>query len=125
MRSPRPSRITTGSLTHLIFKETVALQMLDVQLLTQDGGNCSDLMELSSGILRMIRFLMFKVELMERTRTLLFTQLMENSINSGILCMSINGRVNLRKVSSMKDLVSMLKEISMSKQNCQVEDILI
>jgi len=41
-RSPRPSRTTTGSLTHLTSNPTVAPQTSDAPLPTQDGGRCSD-----------------------------------------------------------------------------------
>jgi hypothetical protein len=43
MKSPRQSRTTTGSLTHLISKATETLPTLDVPLPTQDGGNSSDI----------------------------------------------------------------------------------
>jgi hypothetical protein len=45
MRFPRPSRTTTGSHTHLISNQTVVQPISDVLQPTQDGGNCSDLME--------------------------------------------------------------------------------
>jgi len=47
MRSQRQSRTTTGSHIHLISKETVTPPTLDALLLTQDGGNYGDVMELS------------------------------------------------------------------------------
>jgi hypothetical protein len=46
MRSPRPSRITTGRATHLTFKEMEDLPISDVPLPTQDGGNSSDTKDL-------------------------------------------------------------------------------
>jgi len=124
MRSLRQSKIITGSHILLISKEMEDLQMLDAQELIQDGGNYLDLMELSLEILRMIKFLMFKGVLMEKTRTSLSTMLMENSINNGISCTLTNGKVSPRKVSLMRDSVFTLKEISMLSLNCQVEDIL-
>jgi hypothetical protein len=39
----KPSRTTTGNHTHLTSNQTVAQATSDVQLLTQDGGNCSDM----------------------------------------------------------------------------------
>jgi hypothetical protein len=42
MRSPRPSRTTTGRATHLIYNLTEAQATSDVPLPIQDGGNCSD-----------------------------------------------------------------------------------
>jgi hypothetical protein len=43
MRSQRPSRITTGSLTHLTSNQMVVQAISDVQLPTQDGGNSSNM----------------------------------------------------------------------------------
>jgi hypothetical protein len=45
MVSLRPLRTTTGSHTHLISNQTVVQPISDVLQPTQDGGNCSDLME--------------------------------------------------------------------------------
>jgi len=42
MKSQRPSRTTTGDLTHLISQETEDQPMLDAPLPTQDGGKSSD-----------------------------------------------------------------------------------
>jgi hypothetical protein len=56
MRSPRPSKTTTGSHTHLKSKETVDHLMQDALVLIQDGGNSSDLMEPSLETSRTIRF---------------------------------------------------------------------
>jgi hypothetical protein len=47
MKNQRPSRTTTGSLTHLTSKAMVDQATLDVPLPTQDGGKCSDTKELS------------------------------------------------------------------------------
>jgi hypothetical protein len=69
MKSPRLSRVNSGSLTHLIFKETEPQPILDAQILTQDGGNCSNLMELSLETSRSIKCWMSQVELMEKTET--------------------------------------------------------
>jgi hypothetical protein len=66
MRFPRPSRITTGSHTHLISKETVDHPTLDVPTPTQDGGNSSSKKEHSSETSRTLRFLTFKELLMLR-----------------------------------------------------------
>jgi hypothetical protein len=58
MEFPRPSRITTGNLTLLTFKETEDHQTSDVLLPTQDGGKCSDLMDktLSTKKERLLKF---------------------------------------------------------------------
>jgi hypothetical protein len=77
MRSQRQSRITTGSLIHLKSKATAALQMLDALVPTQDGGNYSELMDLSLETSRTIKYWMSKVELMERIRTSCGTKLTE------------------------------------------------
>jgi len=42
MKSPRLSRTTTGSHTHLISNQMVDLQTSDVLQPTQDGGNSSN-----------------------------------------------------------------------------------
>jgi hypothetical protein len=42
MRSPRPSRTTTGSLTLSISNRTEDHPISDAQLPTQDGGKCLD-----------------------------------------------------------------------------------
>jgi hypothetical protein len=77
MRSQRQSRITTGSLIHLKSKAMVALQMPDALVLTLDGGNYSDLMELSLETSKTIKYWMSKVELTERIRTSCGTLLTE------------------------------------------------
>jgi len=43
MKFQRPSRTTTGDLTHLTYKATVDLPMLDAQQPTLDGGRSSDM----------------------------------------------------------------------------------
>jgi hypothetical protein len=95
---PRPSGITTGSHTHLTSKATVEALTSDVLLPTQDGGNCSDLMEHSLETSRTIKFWMYQEAKMLRTEISLFTKLMERSTNNGTSCMLTNGRVSLRKV---------------------------
>jgi len=112
MKFQRQLRTTTGNLTHLIFKVMEDHQTSDVLLPTQDGGKCGELTELSLETLKIKKSWMYQVELMERTETLLFIQLMEESINNGTLYTLMNGRVNLKKVSSILDLVYMLKETS-------------
>ena len=76
MRSPRLSRITNGSHTHLTFKETEPLPMSDAQLLTLDGGRCSDMRIISSGT-KKVRYSISKEMLMLKTETSLFTKLPE------------------------------------------------
>jgi hypothetical protein len=114
MRFQRPSRTTTGRATHLISKETVDLPTQDVLLPTQDGGNCSELKELSLETSRMIKYWKFKEELTVRTRTSDSSKPTVESANNGTSCTLMNGRVNLKKVNSMKDSDSSLKEISTS-----------
>jgi hypothetical protein len=55
MESLRPSETTTGSPTLSTSKVTEDLPTSDAQLPTQDGGNYSDSMELSSGTSKTIR----------------------------------------------------------------------
>jgi len=125
MRFQRPLRTTTGNPTHLTFKEMEDQAMLDVQPLIQDGGNYGDLTALSLETSRTTRYSMFKVVLTENKRTLWSTMPTERSINNGTLCTLMNGRVNLKKVNSMKDLVCMSKEISTLSLSFQPNAILI
>jgi hypothetical protein len=125
MKSPRLSRVNNGSHIHLISKEMVDQPMLDVQLQTADGGNSLRRKVPSSEISRMLRYLMFKVELMESKRISLFIQLMEESINNGTLSTLMNGRVNQSRENSMKSSAFTLKETSTLCLNCQATDILI
>jgi hypothetical protein len=125
MKSPRLSRVNSGSHTHLISKEMEDQQMLDVQLQIADGGNSSRRKEHSSEISRMLRYLMSKVELMENKRTSKFIQLMEESTNSGILSTLMNGRVSQSRENSMKSSAFTLKETSTLCLNCQAIDISI
>jgi hypothetical protein len=68
MKSPRPSKTTNGSHTHLTSKEMEHQQMLDVPQPTQDGGNFSDTkMHLSKMIKE--RLLRFKEMLMLNKET--------------------------------------------------------
>jgi hypothetical protein len=113
MKSPRLSRITTGNPTHLTFKETEVQPTSDAQPLTLDGGNFSDLMELSLETSRIVKYLTFKEVLTVRIRISLFILLMEKSINSGILSILMNGRESHKKESSTIGSDSTLKEISM------------
>jgi hypothetical protein len=52
MRFPRPSRTTTGSLTHLISRSTVEATISDALPLTQDGGNSSEDKELKLSMIK-------------------------------------------------------------------------
>jgi hypothetical protein len=98
MRSLRPSRTTTGRATLLTSNLMEVQATSDVLLPTQDGGNCSDLMEHSLETSRTIKFWMYQEAKMLRIETSLFTKLMERSTNNGTSCMLTNGRVSLRKV---------------------------
>jgi len=69
MESLRPSRTTTGSLTHLIFNQMVDQPISDAQLPTQDGGNSSD-MKVDSLSMRKERLWKFKTkELIQMLKT--------------------------------------------------------
>jgi hypothetical protein len=109
--SLRPSRITTGNLTHLTSNPTVDQPTSDVLLPTQDGGNSSDTRELSLST-KEERFLTSVETLTKRTETLRSTTRMVDSTNNGTLFTLMNGRVNQRKENSMKITDSMSKEIS-------------
>jgi len=124
MKSQRPSRITTGSLTHLTFSQTEDQAMSDAQLPTQDGGNSSSTKVLQLSM-REERSLRFKAMSIKRTETLESTLKRMESTSNGTSCTLTNGRVNLKRVSSMRNSVFMLKEISMLFLNCQITDILI
>ena len=123
MRFLRPSRTTTGSLTHLTSKEMEVRTMLDAQPLTQDGGNCSD-MKIISLRTRKEKCLTFKVTLMLKTETSSCTLHTEESTKCGMLSMLMNGRESQERVSSTKTLVFTLKDLSMLSLLCHKEDIL-
>jgi len=110
-RSPRPSRTTTGSLTHSTSNPTVAPQTSDAPLPTQDGGRCSDWRELTSQT-REERFWKSKEVLMLRTETLVLTLCKTKSTNNGISSMLMNGRENQLRANLTKDSAYMLKETS-------------
>jgi hypothetical protein len=86
MKSPRLSRITTGSHIPLISNLMVAQTTLDAQPLTQDGGKCSDtkVPQLST---RKERFWKFKEELTKKTETLVSILNPTKSTNNGTLFM--------------------------------------
>jgi len=101
MRFQRPSRITTGSLTLLIFKETELLPTLDAQQLTQDGGSSSNIKML---LLSMRKAKSWKSQemLILKTETSKLDPSMEESTSNGILSMLMNGRVSQEKENLMK-----------------------
>jgi len=114
MKSPRLSRITTGSLTHLTSNPTVDQATSDALLPTQDGGRCSDMtIQLQPLITREERSLKLLEESMLRTEILVSIPRTTRSTNNGISSMLTNGRVNQLRDNSMRDLDSMLKETSM------------
>jgi len=76
MRSQRPSRTTTGSLTHLTSNPTEGLLISDVPQPTQDGGNCSDIIATSLKT-KKERFWISQETLMLKTETSLFMPNME------------------------------------------------
>ena len=70
-KCPRPSRTTTGSLTHLTSKEMVDQLTSDVPLQIQDGGNNSNskLDTLSTRKVRLLRSKTKTSTLMPKTET--------------------------------------------------------
>jgi hypothetical protein len=79
----RPSRTTTGSLTHLISNPMEDQATSDALLQTQDGGNYSDKMEHSLQTLRTRRLLQFQVVLTMKTEISWLKIRMERFINNG------------------------------------------
>jgi len=96
MKSPRPSRITTGNLTHLTSKATEDLQTSDVLPLTQDGGNSSNT-KIPLSPMKKERFWKFKEILMQKTETSLLETKELQSTNNGTLFMLMNGKESQRK----------------------------
>jgi hypothetical protein len=125
MKSPRLFSICTGR-TMLLKSNPMEDQAMfeSPQVSTQDGGNSSDQTVLSSLMIKE-RSSMFKVLLMLKTETLLFTPNMERSTNNGILSTLINTQKSQRRVSSTKTSVSMLKDHSTLSQKWDKTDILI
>jgi hypothetical protein len=121
MKSQRPSRTTTGNLTHLISKATVEALTLGALLLTQDGGRCSDLKVAMLSTIKE-RYWKSKEAMTMRTETLVSTIETTRSTSNGILSTLINGRVNQPRVNSTRDSVFTLKEISTLFQHSQVEN---
>jgi hypothetical protein len=121
MRSPRPSRITTGSLIHSTSNLMVDQTTSDALPLTQDGGRCSDsrvlmLLTREERFLKLLEVLTRKIEILESTIETI------KSINNGISSMLINGKENQPRVNSTIDSVFMLKETSMLYQLSQIID---
>jgi hypothetical protein len=123
-KSQRPSRTTTGSLTHLTFNQTEDQQISDVLQPTQDGGNSSNTKTPMSPM-KKERSSKFKEMLMQKTETLWSTIKELQSINNGISSMQMNGRENQERVKSMKTSVSMLKDHSILFPRCLKTDTLI
>jgi hypothetical protein len=96
MKFLRPSKTTTGSLTHWTFKATEAQQISDVPLPIQDGGNYLNTKMLSL-LMREVRLFMSKVTSMLKTETLKQGQKMERSTNNGTSSTLMNGRENQEK----------------------------
>jgi len=111
MRSQRPSRTTTGSLTHLTSNPMEDQPTSDVQVPTQDGGNFSDTKEPQLSM-REERSLRSKVELTTKTETLESTLKRMPSTNNGISSMLMNGRESQQRDNLMRDSDFMSKEIS-------------
>jgi hypothetical protein len=124
MRSQRPSRTTTGNLTHLTSNPMEDQATSDAPPLTQDGGNSSSTKEFQLSM-RKERFSKSKEILIKRIETLVSTHRRMVSTNNGTLCMLTNGRANLKRESSILNLDSLLREISTLFHNCQRTDTLI
>jgi len=124
MRSQRPSRTTTGSLTHLTSNPMEDQPISDVQLPTQDGGNFSDTKEPQLSM-RKERSLKSKVELTTKTEILESTLKRMPFTNNGISSILMNGKVSQRKENLTKDSECMLKETSILFQLYQIIDTLI
>jgi hypothetical protein len=97
---------------------------LDVPLPIQDGGNFSNTKELLSltreeRFLKLLATLMLKIEILESIHKTM------ESTNNGTLCMLTNGKVNHKKVSSMRNSVSTLREISTLFLNYHQTDTLM
>jgi len=90
---------------------------------THDGGRCSNLTVLLSSM-SMVKSWMFKVDMIVKTETSLFTTSMEESTNNLTSSMLMSGRENLKRVHSMTDLGFMLREISTLSPNYQSTDTL-
>jgi hypothetical protein len=123
-KSQRPSRTTTGSLTHLTSKAMEDHLTSDVLQPTQDGGNSSNTKTPMSPM-KKERSSKFKEMLMQKTETLWSTIKELQSINNGISSMQMNGRENQERVNSMKTSVSMLKDHSILFPRCLKTDTLI
>jgi hypothetical protein len=96
MEFQRPSRTTTGNLTHLISNQMEDLQTSDVLQLTQDGGNSSDT-KIPLSPMKKERFWKFKEILMQKTETSLLETKELQSTNNGTLFMLMNGKESQRK----------------------------
>jgi len=108
IQSPRPLTTTTGSLTHLICKETT----LDADLLLQDGGNSGDTKKMPLLPMRREESWISKEDLTLKTETSLLIHFTGKSTSNGRLFSLMNGRENQLKESLMKISVFMLREIS-------------
>jgi len=83
---------------------------------TLDGGNCSELMVLTSEM-KEVNTLMFKAKLIPKEDTSNVMRLrVDKSINNGTSSMLMNGRVNPPRENSMKNMVCMSRDHSISFQ---------
>ena len=123
MKSQRLSRTTTGNHIHLISKEMVDQQMLDVPLPIQDGGKSSDT-QTDSYKTKRVKYWTYLEMLMLKIETSSFTPSMEESTNFGTSSMSTNGRESQEKENSTKTSVFMLKGHSTLSQHSSLEGIL-
>jgi len=120
MREPRPSSTSTGRTTSWKSTETEDIHTSDQQLQsTQDGGNCSELRELTLEPLRRMwtSTSTFKVLLILKEDTSnAMKPRTEESINNGISSTLINGRVNQLRDNSTKSTDFTSKDHSMLSQ---------
>ena len=119
----RPSDLNNGKTMLWKFNPMEDQQILDSpQVSHQDGGNSSSMMELSSPM-KKERLWTFQVTLMLNKETSKSTRSTEKQTSNGMSSMLMNGRVNLSRENSMKNLVYTLKEISTSFHKCQATNI--
>jgi len=112
MRSQRPSRTTTGSLTHLISNQTEVQPTSDVLPLILDGGKCGD-SKIAMLPVKRAKFWKYKEVLIVKTEILLSIQRkIMKSTNNGISSMLMNGRESQQRDNLMRDSDFMSKEIS-------------
>jgi hypothetical protein len=122
MALPRQSRTITGRTTHSISNQMVDQLISDVPLLTQDGGNSSDMPTISS-LTKEERLSLSKEESMVKTETLLLKTRMVKFIKNGESSMLMNTRKSQPRDNSIRSSDFTLRETSMLSHNYQTIDI--